>query len=338
MRTAICGLGSIGRRHLDNLHALGEQDVVLVRSGKGNLGPEGLDGYPVEADLQSALERWEPEAVLVTNPTALHLDAAIPAAYAGCHIFLEKPVSHSLDRVDELRRALAKGGGRLLVGYQLRLNPGLRSVRSLVQEGAIGAVLSVHARRGEYLPGWHPWEDYHGSYSARRDLGGGALLTLSHPFDYLRWILGEVAAVSAEIGTGDYLGLEVDTSAEVILEMESGALVSVHLNYHQRPPRHDLQLIGELGTIEWDEGSSAVRWWTTERGDWVEEAAPEGFERNSMFLEEMRHFRQVVREEAEPACTLEDGIAALQIALAARRSAGVGRRIELRVEEGSAPE
>jgi predicted dehydrogenase len=163
-------------------------------------------------------------------------------------------------------------------------------------------------------------------------------LTLSHPFDYLRWILGEVAAVSAEIGTGDYLGLEVDTSAEVILEMESGALVSVHLNYHQRPPRHDLQLIGELGTIEWDEGSSAVRWWTAERGDWVEEAAPEGFERNSMFLEEMRHFRQVVREEAEPACTLEDGIAALQIALAAHRSAGVGRRIELRVEEGSTPE
>ncbi|HLF80969.1 MAG TPA: Gfo/Idh/MocA family oxidoreductase [Anaerolineales bacterium] len=337
MRTAICGLGSIGRRHLDNLHALGEQDVVLVRSGKGSLGPEGLDGYPVEADLQSALERWEPEAVLVTNPTALHLDAAIPAASAGCHIFLEKPVSHSLDRVDELRRALAKGGGRLLVGHQFRLHPGLRSVRSLVQEGAIGAVLSARAHWGEHLPGWHPWEDYRRSYSARPDLGGGALLTLSHPFDYLRWILGEVSAVSAQIGVRDPLGLEVDASAEVVLEFEAGTLASVHLDYHQQPPRHDLLLIGERGTIEWGAAGGAVRWWTTERGDWVEEAAPEGFERNSMFLEEMRHFRQVVREEAEPACTLEDGIAALQIALAARRSAGVGRRIELRVGEGSAP-
>jgi len=337
MRTAICGLGSIGRRHLDNLHALGEQDVVLVRSGKGSLGPEGLDGYPVEADLQSALERWEPEAVLVTNPTALHLDAAIPAAYAGCHIFLEKPVSHSLDRVDELRKVLAKGGGRLLVGYQFRLHPGLRSVRSLVQEGAIGAVLSARAHWGEYLPGWHPWEDFRGSYSARPDLGGGALLTLSHPFDYLRWILGEVTAVSAQIGAPDSLSLEVEASAEVVLEFEAGTLASVHLDYHQRPPRHDLLLVGEQGTIEWEAASGAVRWWTAERGDWVEEAAPEGFERNSMFLEEMRHFRQVVREEAEPACTLEDGVAALQIALAAHRSAGVGRRIELRVGEGSAP-
>jgi predicted dehydrogenase len=336
MRTAICGLGSIGRRHLKNLYSLGEQDVVLVRSGKGALGSEGLEGYPVESDLEAALERWEPEAVLVTNPTSLHLQPAIPAALAGCHLFLEKPVSHSMERVDELRQALADGGGRALVGYQLRFNPGLRSVRSLVQEGAIGAVLSAHAHRGEYLPGWHPWEDYHGSYSARRDLGGGALLTLSHPFDYLRWILGEVAAVSAEIGGRDFLDVEVDTSAEAILEMQSGALVSVHLDYHQRPPRHDLKLIGEFGTIEWDEQSSAVRWWTEERGEWIEEPAPEGFERNSMYLEEMRHFRQVVRQEAEPACTLEDGVAALQIALAALRSAEEGRRVELRVGAGSA--
>jgi predicted dehydrogenase len=154
----------------------------------------------------------------------------------------------------------------------------------------------------------------------------------------LRWILGEVSAVSAQIGAHDPLDLEVDASAEVVLEFEAGALASVHLDYHQRPPRHGLLLVGEQGTIEWEAAGGAVRWWTAERGDWVEEAAPEGFERNSMFLEEMRHFRQVVREEAEPACTLEDGVAALQIALAARRSAGVGRRLELRVEEGNAPE
>ena len=143
--------------------------------------------------------------------------------------------------------------------------------------------------------------------------------------------------MSAQIGARDPLGLEVDASAEVVLEFEAGTLASVHLDYHQQPHRHDLLLVGERGTIEWEAAGGAVRWWTAERGDWAEEAALEGFERNSMFLEEMRHFRQVVREEAEPACTLEDGIAALQIALAAHRSAGVGRRIELRVGEGSTP-
>jgi predicted dehydrogenase len=337
MRMAICGLGSVGRRHLHNLHALGEQDVVLVRSGRGTLGPEGLGGYPVEAALQDALERWEPEAVLVTNPTSLHLEAAIPAAKAGCHIFLEKPVSHSLDRVEEFRRALAEGGGRLLVGYQFRFHPGLRSVHTLLQEGAIGAVVSARTHWGEHLPDWHPWEDYRGSYSARPELGGGVLLTLSHPFDYLRWLLGEVSAVTAESGIGRSLGIEVEAAAEVLLEFESGALGSVHLDYHQRPARHDLLIVGEEGTIEWQADGGAVRWWTAARERWVEEPAPEGFERNSMFLEEMRHFRQVVREEAEPACTLEDGLAALRIALAARRSAEEGRRIELRVGEGSAP-
>jgi len=95
-------------------------------------------------------------------------------------------------------------------------------------------------------------------------------------------------------------------------------------------------IVGEDGTIEWQADNGTVRWWTAARERWLEEPAPEGFERNSMFMEEMRHFRQVVREEAEPACTLEDGLAALHIALAARRSAEEGRRVELRVGEGSA--
>src|SRR3989304_4611174 len=97
------------------------------------------------------------------------------------------------------------------------------------RRGAIGAVLSARAHWGEHLPGWHPWEDFRGSYSARPDLGGGALLTLSHPFDYLRWMLGEVSAVSATIGARDSLGLEVDASAEVVLEFEAGTLARVPL-------------------------------------------------------------------------------------------------------------
>ncbi len=334
MRTAICGLGSIGRRHLSNLQALGEQDVVLVRSGKSTLGEEGLGDYPVESDLGAALERWEPEAVLITNPTALHLETAIPAALAGCHLFLEKPISHSMERVDELQQALAQGGGSLLVGYQFRFHPGLRWVRSLIREGAIGSVLSARAHWGEYLPDWHPWEDFRHSYSARAELGGGVLLTLSHPFDYLRWLLGDVRAVSAQAGSGRSLGIDVDASAEVVLDIEGGILASVHLDYYQRPPRHDLQVIGENGTIEWEAAEGVVHWWTAERQDWAEQEAPEGFERNSMFLEEMRHFRQIVREQAEPACTLQDGLAALQIALVARQAADQGRKVDIRNVEG----
>ena len=102
MKFLIAGLGSIGRRHFRNLIALGEKDIVLLRSHRATLSDDELAGYPVETDLHKALKKHKPDAVIVANPTALHLDVAIPAAEAGCHILLEKPVSHLLERLDIL--------------------------------------------------------------------------------------------------------------------------------------------------------------------------------------------------------------------------------------------
>src|SRR5215208_7970724 len=105
MNFLIAGLGSIGRRHFRNLIALGETDIVLLRTRKATLSDDELAGYPIETDLNEALKRHKPDAVIVANPTSLHLDVAIPAAEAGCHILLEKPVSHSLDRLDVMQNA-----------------------------------------------------------------------------------------------------------------------------------------------------------------------------------------------------------------------------------------
>jgi predicted dehydrogenase len=326
----ISGMGSIGRRHLRNLLALGEHDVVLLRTGMSKMPDEDLGRFPVERDLDHALERWRPEAVIVANPSALHLDIAIPAAEAGCHLLIEKPLSHSMDRVDELRSALERGGGHVLVGFQFRFHPGLRTVRRLLGEGVIGRPASALAYWGEYLPDWHPWEDYRQSYAARRDLGGGALLTLCHPFDYLRWLLGEVESVSARASYNGALGLDVEESADIILALAGGALAGVHLDYLRRPPAHWLEIVGTRGTLRWDNADGAVHCWSEGAKRWQVHPAPPGFERNAMFMQEMQHFLDLVAGRAESACTLEDGVRALQIALAARDASG-----ELRETKGA---
>ena len=177
---------------------------------KSTLPDEGLNGLPVEDDLEKVLEKFHPDIVLVTNPTARHLDVAIQAANSGCNLFIEKPISNSMDRVDELESALANGGGKLLIGYHFRYSPGLRFAKSLVDEGAIGRPIQARVYWGEYLPDWHPWEDYRDSYSARSELGGGVVLTLSHPFDYLRWLFGDVEEVLGTIGNSGSLELEVE--------------------------------------------------------------------------------------------------------------------------------
>ncbi len=319
MKILIAGLGSIGRQHLRNLITLGERDLLLYRTNKSTLSEDELADFPVETDLAKALNH-KPDAVIVSNPTSMHLDVAIPSARAGCHLLLEKPVSNSFEGIDELIEAVKIGGGEVLVGYQYRFHPGLKKVEELLQIKAIGQPASVRAHWGEYLPGWHPWEDYRLGYSARTDLGGGVILTLSHPLDYLRWLFGDVSEVWAFSGTLGELGVEVEDTAEIGVRFESGVIGSVHVDYLQQPPNHFLEIIGTQGTISWNYSDSGVRLYRSEEKVWRSFPIQEGFERNDMFLAELSHFFDLVNGKDKSRCSLSDGVRSLELALAAKSS------------------
>ena len=339
MKILIAGLGSIGRRHFRNLMALGEKDLVLYRTHKATLSDDELAGYPVETDLAAALKKHHPQAVIVSNPTALHMDVAIPAAEAGCAILLEKPVSNDLARVDLLRKAAAQSGSRILVGFQFRYHPTLNKAHELIQAGALGKLLSVHAHWGEYLPNWHPWEDYRQSYAARTDMGGGVILTLTHPLDYLRYLVGEVDSLWSFNGHISPLEIDVEDVAEIGLQFAGGAIGGVHLNYVQRPPVHRLEIVGTGGSLAWDNADGTLRVsrmpdafgsWSAQPGAAVQEQypVPDGFERNQLFVSQMRHFLAVAAGTSDPVCTLHDGVRALEMAQAAYESGKTGRRIQ----------
>jgi predicted dehydrogenase len=340
MKFLVAGLGSIGRRHFRNLIALGEKQIVLLRSHRATLPDEELAGYPIETDLAGALEKHRPDAVIVANPTSLHLDVAIPAAQAGCALLLEKPVSSSLERLDVLQKAAQESGSRILVGFQFRYHPTLRKARELIQAGALGRVLTVHAHWGEYLPQWHPWEDYRRSYAARADLGGGAVVTLTHPLDYLRFMLGEVESLWSFNGHISPLEIDVEDVAEIGLRFSSGAIGGVHLNYFQRPPAHRLEIVGTDGMLRWDNADGILHFhhMPAPFGSYSDRppapiietfSPPDGFERNQLFVAQTRHFIEVVRGESGPICTLEDGIRALRLALAARESSKSGMQLSI---------
>lgn len=337
----IAGLGSIGRRHFRNLIALGETDLVLLRSHKATLPGDELAGYPVETEIHEALKKHKPDAVVVANPTALHLDVAIPAAEAGCHLLLEKPVSHSLEGLDTLKTAAEKSGSRILVGFQFRFHPTLNKARELIQAGALGQALTVHAHWGEYVPNWHPWEDYRQSYAARADLGGGVIGTLTHPLDYLRYLLGEIHAVWSFSGHISPLELDVEDVAEIGLKFSSGVIGGVHVNYVQRPPVHRLEIVGTNGTLRWDNTDGVLQFYRMPApfGSYADAppapvveafAPPNGFERNQLFIAQMRHFLKVVLDMEDPLCSLEDGIRVQRLVQVALESGASGHLIELR--------
>lgn len=318
MKFLVAGYGSIGRRHLRNLIELGQNDIVLLRSHKSTLPEDEIKDIPVETTVEAALSH-RPDGVIIANPTALHLDAAIPAAEAGCAVFMEKPVSDSFKRLPELRKALEKNGGRFQMGFQFRFHPGLNKAKELMASGKIGRPLSFRAEWGEYLPGWHPWEDYRKSYSARRDLGGGVLLTLSHPLDYIRFLFGDPQWIWGLNTKISELELDVDDIAEIGLQMADGTAGSVHLDYYSRPTANLLTVNGSEGSLVCNNLDGIVKISAPDGQTEVYEPQPP-YDRNDMFLNEMRRFIAVTEGSAEPSCTLEDGIAAQRMVDLVRRS------------------
>lgn len=328
MKILIAGFGSIGRRHLRNLRAVGVEDFVLYRTHHSTLPDNEIAGLPVETTIEAALAH-RPDGVIISNPTALHMAVAIPAAKAGCHLLIEKPISHNLDRIDELEDALMAGGGKVLVGFQFRFHPTLQQVKTWVEQGEIGRPVSARVTWGEYLPGWHPWEDYRQGYAARADLGGGVVLTLTHPLDYLRWLLGEVGSVWGFTGHVGDLEMDVEDLAEIGMRFLNGTIASVHLDYLQRPPSHSFFITGTQGMIEWSNATGAARLFRASTDSWESCLTPSAFDRNDMFLSEIRHFLEVITGRAQPVCTLNDGVQAVRLALAVRQASEEEKVVKL---------
>lgn len=321
-RILIAGLGSIGRRHLRNLLQTGQREIVLYRTHPAPV--EEAPELPVYTELSEALAT-HPDLVIVSTPTAHHLSVALPAARAGCHLFIEKPLSHSWDGVDELVKEVQ---GRCLIsmmGFDLRFDPGLCKVKELLEEGVIGRVVSVQAQVGQYLPDWHPWEDYRKGVSASPEMGGGVILDLIHELDYVTWLLGPVTELTCFAGHVSHLEIKTEDTAAILLQFENGAIGTVHLDYLQRIPSRTCRIIGEVGTILWDYHAEQVRWCKAGKDQWEEFAYPNS-QRNDRFLSEMKHVLACVAGQEQPRTDAEVGSRVLRLALAAKKSALTGQR------------
>lgn len=319
----VCGCGSIGKRHLRNLLALGVSGAIAA-DPRPERRREVERQFELETcqSLAAALER-RPAAALICSPTSEHVPQALEAARAGCHLFIEKPLSHSLDGIAELRRETEARGLHALVASNFRFHPGLRRLKELIEEGTLGRVYCVRAHFGQYLPDWHPWEDYRLGYSAQSRLGGGIVLDRVHEIEYLMWLLGDVRQVFAAVDRLGDLEIDAEDSAEIVLRFASGAVGSVHVDYLRRNYTCRLDVTAERGAAEWFFERDSLTWYSA--GDRTTHGvAWETYDLNAMYLEQMRHFLRVLAGQERPEQDLAAAERVLRVALAVKQSGRAG--------------
>lgn len=335
MKILMVGLGAIGQRHLRNLRTIvGDKlDFVAyrVRRHSGVITPtlqmdmdrdvERENGIRAFGDLQEALAQ-KPEIAVICNPNSMHVPAALECARAGCDLFIEKPLSNNLDGLPELIREIESQGRIAMIGYQTRFHPCFLRLQEILKQGVLGNLLAVRATVGEYLPAWHRYEDYRQSYAARSDLGGGALLSQIHEFDYLYALFGKARRLYCIGGHLSSLEIDVEDIASTLMEHEvRGRPLPVHLqqDYLQRPTSKQCEVIGDEGKALLDFPSLTVLLYNA-AGEIANRFHCEGLDRNELFLSEMRHFLDCVKTRSKPVVDLRDGMWSLTVALAARES------------------
>lgn len=332
LKIAVIGCGSIGKRHIRNLISLGIRDVMAF-----DISPErtsmvtaeyGIKGSSSLSDTLAA----RPDAIILCTSPSSHVSVAMEAAKAGCHLFIEKPLSHTLEGLNDLLAEVDDRGLTTLVGSNFKFHPSFKIMKELLESDVLGKVLSTRCQFGQYLPDWHPWEDYRKGYSARPELGGGILLD-SHEFDYIQWFLGDVEDVFCLSGRTSSLEIDTEDTAEVLLRFSRGTIGEIHLDYTQRTYQRNYEFFGENGTLKWDFNDRRVWLFRAKGKFWEVFEEPKNYDLNNMYVEEMAHFLDCVQNKKQTITDIRCGLKTLQIITAAKISAKAGQM--KRVEEVS---
>jgi predicted dehydrogenase len=314
LKILVIGLGSIGKRHLRNILALGYSNVSVV-SRSGSVDDE-YNFLHVYSSLDKALQESTFDVAIICTPTSNHIDTLVQLIDAGIHnIYLEKPVSHSISEVENSLDLSSISNKNIVVGFDLHFEPGFEKVKYLLAENRIGKVVSVNAQVGQYLPDWRPHEDYRKGMSARKETGGGVMLDLVHEFDYLYSLFGKAQTVAALYKNSGSLEIETEDVAEVLIQFTSGCLGTIHLDYLQQKLIRNCVITGSSGTITWNLAESSVSWLNADKEHTF---TYKEFVRNDRFIAIMNAF---LKDENDQRLTsFSSGLESLKMVVAAKQS------------------
>jgi predicted dehydrogenase len=330
MRTLVIGCGSIGKRHIRNLLALNkfEIDACEVDARKRS-DIEKEFSIKVHESLEQALDASRYDAAFICTPPSFHVKQALFLVKKGLHCFIEKPLSHNLDGIDDLIAAAAAGKKTVMIGYTLRFSPYLARIKDFIDSGTLGRLLCLKASVGYYLPYWRPHEDYRNGYGSKKSLGGGIILDASHEIDYARFLIGEISEIFAVCRKLSSLDIDTEDFAEIIMRSESGAYAQIHLDYLQSNYRRSCEIIGEKGMLVWDINERTLRQYSLKDKSYHTYYEGLNANVNDQYLNETRHFFACIEGKEKPLIDLSEGKRLQEIFEVIRKSSESGSIVKL---------
>jgi len=270
MKFLVIGLGSMGKRRVRNLQALGIKDVagLDIRVDRREDAKQKY-GIAVFEALDDAMKIFSPQVFVISTPPDLHMRYAYYAYEKGVSCFIEASVVDA-EKIEELQRKIL--GTQIIIAPSctMRYYPGPKKVKELVKSDSIGKVLNINYQTGQYLPDWHPWESIEDYYVSRRETGAAREIV---PFEltWLNDIFGQPEVLACVRAKLTDISADIDDIYHCLLRYEGGVIANVTVEVISRPQAsRELRILGSEGEIVMSGDSNSVRYINISMEDWAE--------------------------------------------------------------------
>jgi predicted dehydrogenase len=320
MKALVAGLGSMGKRRVRNLQALGVEQVVGFDRRADRREEAGARyGIQLVESFDQGLAQ-KPDVVLISLPPDLHVSFARRSVSAGIPFFSEASVV--LDGMADLLADVRAAGVVAFPSCTMRYFPGPRTLKSICRDGRIGAPLAWQYQSGQYLPDWHPWESIQDFYVSNPPTGGCREIV---PFElcWLTEVFGPVASLQCQKAKLTDLPAPIDDIYQLQVEHANGVLGQLTVDVISRVPVRLARILGTQGTVEWDGDRNLVRLFNAADGAWKEISFEEGTKEKGYinpeepYIAEIADFLACVREGRQPVYSLAEDEKILNVLYAA---------------------
>jgi len=307
----IIGLGSIGSRHLKIINQLRpEINVNLLRRKESKKNKLEKLANKIFFDIKEALKE-NLDAVIISSPSSMHINQAINFIDLNIPIFIEKPISNSLEDFLKFKKLAEKNNALVLVGYVLRYSKILNEFKTLITKNIIGKHIYIDIKYSSFLPDWRKDTDYKNSVSSNNSLGGGVVLELSHEIDYANWLFGPFNELKAIRNNTNQLEIDVEDIVKIIAINKNKCLINIHLDFSSKIPERYCCLNGSEGFIKLDFIQNKI----SSKLNIEKEIKSYKIESNynEMYIKQMEHFFKCIEQNISPRITLEESTEIMRI-------------------------
>lgn len=321
------GCGSIGIRHLQALEEINDFEIAAYRTQKGKKEvPENLlRKLRFFFDEKEAFA-WEPDFMIVSNPTSLHLEYLLKAIDHNIDALIEKPVASSYKQIKQVENKIRRRKNMVCVGFNLRFHPIIRQIRQILTDGRYGKPLKADLFVGEYLPNWHPYEDYRESYVSKKEMGGGVLRTLCHEIDLCQYWFGDYDEVFSRVSKISDLDIDVDDNADILAKMKNGTLVKITMDYLNPVLERSGKILFEKGLLEYSFSKMDVIFMNYVQKERMLLFNIANYDYNTQYVCQMEQF---LKKSSGEICTMEEGINVTRIIDICEESSRTGRLLRV---------